>query len=149
MGIIGDAFKKLFGFLGDAFGWLIHAIGVLFQPLVDAVIGFFKIIYDLIDGLLYLLYKIGVVLIEIFGLFWQLILLIYSFIVGFVRTLQSISFSVQGGSGNGFSETLGKIFDAASPLQINVIGYILLFLIWIMTAVTILKLLSSVRVGGD
>lgn len=160
MGIIGDAFGKLFRFLGSLFSglfgviwdvikWLGKQIANLFQNLIDILIAFFEVIYDLIMGLLYLLYMIGVLAVKLFLVIFEAAKVLWSLVVGFANTLASLSYTPQAGSGNGYSSMIGKIFAALEPLQINVIAYILLFILWFITAISAMKLISSIRVGGD
>lgn len=160
MGLIGDAFGKLFSWLGSLFStlfgviwdgikWVAKVIGKFFQELFDLLIGFFKAIYALIDGLLYLLYMIGVLAVKLFQVIFEAAKVLWSLIVGFVRTLGSLSYTPKSGSGNGYSETIGKLFKALEPMQINSVAYILLFMLWFITAVSAIKLISSIRVGGD
>ena len=160
MSLIGDAFKKLFGFLGslfsklfgvlwDAIKWIGNVLKKLFQNLLDVLIGFFKAIYALIDGLLYFLYMIGVLAVKLFQVIFEAAKVLWSLIVGFVRTLSSLHYSPHEGSGNGYSEMIGKLFSNLKVLQIDSIAYILLFILWFITAITAIKLISSIRVGGD
>lgn len=171
MGIIGDAFGKIFGVIWDAIVWIGQAIwnGIkwignviwdaikwvgnllrsLFENLIDLLISFFEVIYALIDGLLYLLYQIGVLAVKVFLIFFETAKVLVSLVVGFAKTLASLSYTPSGSSGTGYSEMIGKLFAAAEPLQLNVVAYILLFMIWIGTAVAAIKLVSSIRVGGD
>lgn len=171
MGIIGDAFGKLFSFLGsfllgiynffaglfgdlfeviwDGLKWLGGLLKRLFQDLLDVLIGFFKVIYALIDGLLYLLYMIGVLAVKLFLVIFEAAKVLWALIEGFARTLASLSYSPMSGSGNGYSSMIGKLFKALEPMQINVFAYVLLFALWFITAVTAIKLISSIRVGGD
>lgn len=172
MGILGDAFGKLFsvlwavitwvgtairdffqwlgGLIWDAVSWLAGFIRDAFQWLVDILIGFFAVIYAVIDGLFYLLFKIGQLAVELFLLFFTLGKVIVAFFVGFARTLGSLWYTPRSSGGHGYSEMIGRIMGAAAePLQLNVIAYILLFLIWVSTAVLAIRWLSSIRVGGD
>jgi len=149
MGIIGDAFGKLFSLIWQVVLWVGNLIKSLFQGLVDILIGFFKVIYALIDGLLYLLYMIGVLAVKLFLVLFNAAKLLWSLVVGFGRTLASLSYSPRGGSGNGYSEIIGRLFDNLSVLQLTPIAYILLFALWFITAITAIKLISSIRVGGD
>jgi hypothetical protein len=160
MGLIGDAFSKLFGFLGSIFSnlfgviwdgikWVGSLLKNLFQGLLDVIIGFFKVIYALIDGLLYLLYMIGVLAVKLFLVIFEAAKVLWSLIVGFVKTLASLSYSPRGSGGNGYSEMIGKLFSALKPMQIEPIAYILLFMLWFITAIAAIKLISSIRVGGD
>lgn len=149
MGIIGDAFGKLFRVIWDGIKWLGNLLKGLFQGLVDILIGFFLVIYALIDGFLYFLYKIGVVAVKLFILLFEVAKLLWSLVVGFGKTLASLAYTPRGSSGTGYSDMLGKLFSNLSVLQIDVIAYILLFVLWMFTAVGAIKLLSSIRVGGE
>jgi phage-related protein len=148
-GIITDAFGKLFDVIWSVIKWIGGLIKKLFQGLIDLLVGFFKVIYALIDGLLYFLYKIGVLAVKLFLLFFELAKMIVSLFVGFAKTLSSLVYVPRGGAGHGYSEMLGKIFTALKPLNLDPIAYILMFVLWMFTAVGAIKLLSSIRVGGD
>jgi hypothetical protein len=149
LGIIGDAFGKLFDVITNIFEWIGSLIRDLFQGLIDFIMGFFEVIYALIDGLLYFLYMIGVLAVKLFLVLFEVAKLLWSLVMGFGRTLSSLSYTPQSSSGTGYSEMLGKIFDSLGYLQINSIAYILLFVLWFTTAAASMKLLSSIRVGGD
>ncbi|MEF7566333.1 hypothetical protein V4V35_25420 [Bacillus infantis] len=160
MGVIGDAFKKLFNFLKslftnlfgviwDGIKWIGDVLRKLFQNLIDIIVGFFKVIYALIDGLLYLLYMIGVLAVKLFLVIFEAAKVLWALIVGFVKTLASLKYTPHSSGGNGYSEMIGKIFNALKPMQIDPIAYILLFILWFVTAIAAIKLISSIRVGGD
>jgi hypothetical protein len=148
-GILGDAFGKVFDVIWGAIEWVGRLIKSLFQGLIDIIVSFFEIIYALIDGLLYFLFKCGVLIVKLFVLLFETAKLLWSLIVGFTRTLASLTYTTQSTSGTGYSETLGRLFDSLSVLQIDRIAYVLLFILWMFTAVGAIKLLSSIRVGGD
>lgn len=158
-GFFGDVFKKLFSFLGDAFKklfnllwdvikWIGNFIYKLFKAFIDAILKAVEVFFALIDAFLYFLYMIGVLVVKIFTIIFQTAKLLWSLIVGLGKTLASLTY-VPHSSGNGYSSTISKIFGAMEPLQINSVAYILLFIIWIFTAVSAIKLVSSIRVGGD
>lgn len=149
MNVIGDAFGKLFSLIWQVVLWIANFFKMLFQGLVDIIIGFFQAIYALIDGLLYFLYMVGVLAVKLFQVIFEAALVLWSLIVGFVRTLSSLAYSPMSGGGNGYSDMFGKIFGDLSYLQIDVIAYILLFILWFVTAISAIKLISSIRVGGD
>lgn len=148
-GILTDAFGRLFDVIWGGIKWIGRLLKKLFQGLVDLFVGFFEVIYALIDGLLYFLYKIGVLAVKLFLLFFELAKMIVSLFVGFARTLASLVYVPRSGSGNGYSDMLGKIFTAMQPLKLEPIAYILLFILWMFTAVAAIKLLSSIRIGGE
>lgn len=149
-GLIGDMFKRLFDLIWQAIGWLARAIKAMFQKLIDVLIAFFRAIYMLIDGLLYFLYMIGVVAVKLFLIFYELGKLIISLFVGFGKTLASLVYVSSSSGGHGYSNMVGKLMTAATNnMQLNVIAYVLLFVIWFVWVVSAMKLISSIRVGGD
>lgn len=149
MGIVGDAFKKLFGVLWDIIQWLGKLLYKIFEPIID----FFKMILDVIfaivDSILYFIYQVGVLIAKLFIILFETGKLLWSLIVGFAKTLASLNFSPRGSGGNAHSENIGKIFHMLEPLQLNAVATILLFLIWFTTAIAAIKYISSTRIGGD
>lgn len=147
---IKNFFAKLFDVIWSAIKWLGELIAKLFKALLDLLLSFFKFIYQLVEAFLYFLYNVGLIAVKLFQIFFELGKLIISFFVGLGRTLQSLVYTPTSSGGHGYSETIGKVFNAAAgPLQLNVIAYILLFGIWLFTAIQVIKLLSSIRVGGE
>lgn len=145
---LGNFFSKLFGLIWDAIKWIGNLLKDLFQGLVDLLVLFFEAIFGLIAGLLYLLYMIGVLAVKLFIVIFETAKLLWALAVGFTRSLASLSYVQRGSSGNGYSEMIGKVLKIAEPLQINSVAYILLFLLWFITAIAAIKLISSIRVGG-
>jgi hypothetical protein len=92
---------------------------------------------------------IGVLAVKLFQVIFEAAKVLWSLIVGFGRTLASLHYTPQSGSGNGYSEMIGRMFTDLKVLQIDVIAYILLFVLWFVTAIAAIKLISSIRVGGD
>lgn len=150
-GIIGDAFRKLFSVIWSGIQWLGRQIASLFQALFDLLISFFTVIFDLIQGLLYLLYKIGVLAVKLFQVLLAAGQLLWSFIVGLIKTMGQLIFSPIGQSpNNAYGSMVGQVMTQAnSALQLSTVAYILLFVIWVSAAIAAIKLISSIRVGGD
>lgn len=146
---IAGFFQWLGNLIWDAIVWLGELLRDLFDVLLDLLLAFFELIYALIDGLLYFLYMIGVLAVKLFMIFFELAKIIYSFFVGLGKTLASLSYTPQSSGGHGYSQMIGQIFTAAEPLQLDVIAYVLLFIIWLFTAIQVIKLLSAIRVGGE
>lgn len=160
MGIIGRAFGNLFNFLGslfsglfgviwDAVKWIVDALVILLQSLLNPILIFFEAIYGLIAGLLHLLFMIGVLAVKLFQVIFEAAKILWSLIVGFGKTLASLSYTPKSTGGHGYSKMIGDLFSNLEVLQINSVAYILLFLLWFMTAISAIKLISSIRVGGD
>lgn len=151
LGIIGDAFKKLFDVIWSGISWLGRQIGRFFQALIDILVGFFTVIFDLIAGLLYLLFKIGVLAVKLFQVLLGAAQLLWSFIVGLIKTMGQLVFSPIGQSpNNAYGSMIGQVMTHANgALQLTSIAYILLFVIWLSAAISAIKIISSIRVGGE
>jgi len=151
MGIIGDAFGKLFSVLWSAVSWLGKQIGKFFQSLFDLLINFFLFFYDLIAGLLYFLFKVGVLAVKLFQVLLAAGQMLWSFIVGLIRTMGQLVYNPIGQSpNNAYAPMIGQVMTQAnSAFQLTSVAYILLFAIWISAAITAIKIISSIRVGGD
>lgn len=145
----GDIFGKLFSLIWEVVKWIGNLLKMLFQSLIDLLIVFFTAIFDVIKGLLYLLYMIGVLAVKLFQVIFEAAKILWSLIQGFARTLASLSYSPRGSGGNGYSEMIGKLMTNLNVMQLDVVAYILLFMLWFITAISAMKLISSIRVGGD
>lgn len=151
MGIIGDAFGKLFSVLWMVVSWLGKQIAKFFQSLFDLLINFFLFFYDLIAGLLYFLFKVGVLAVKLFQVLLAAGQMLWSFIVGLIRTMGQLVYNPIGQSpNNAYGSMIGQVMTQTnSAFQLTSVAYILLFAIWITAAVSAIKIISSIRVGGD
>lgn len=143
--MIGDFFRGLFGVIWDAIVWIGEFIGSLFQGLINIIIGFFELIFALVDGLLYFLYMIGVLAVKIFSLFFSVAQLVWSFVVGFGKTLASLVYTPRESSNTAYSDMLGRIFDELAIFQLDTLAYICLFIIWFATAVMAIRIFSTIK----
>ncbi|MGE6349413.1 hypothetical protein ACQKIY_31245 [Bacillus mycoides] len=150
MGIIGDAFKKLFGLLWEVIKWIGNLLYKLFKPVIDVFMTVVEVVFALVDSFLYFLYCCGLVIAKVFIVIFQAAKLLWSLVVGFGKTLASLTY-VPGfkSAGTGYTEVVGKLFKIIEPMQMNSVAYLLLFIIWFTTAITAMKLISSIRIGGD
>lgn len=147
--MIAKMFKSLFDTIWNFGDWLLGGIGSFFQTLIDLITGFFETIFALISGLLYLIYMIGVLAVKLFQVIFEIAKVLWALVEGFGRTLASLSYTPKASAGHGYSDTIGKIFEKLEVLNIEPIAYILMFALWFMTAIASIKLISSIRVGGD
>jgi len=158
--ILTNSFSNLFGTIWDGITWLgnllnsmiqsvINTIVNGFQSIIDLFVGFFKIIYAIIDGLFYFIEKLVTLVVLFFQIIFNVAKLIFSFMQGMARTMQSLFFDPINSSNLPIGTTIGRIFNIIEPMQLNVVATILLFSIWVVTAIGVMSLISSVRVGGS
>lgn len=145
---LSDVFGDLFRMLYDVFRWLGDLLARLFQSLIDVLVSFFEVIYELIKGLLYLLYKIGVCVAKFFGLIWDLVLLLWSFIEGLGRTFAGVFFTPVSSGGHGYSGIMGKVAAGLEYFQLDTVAVILSFAIWLFGAFGVVRIVGSLR-GGE
>lgn len=158
LGIIGDAFKKLFDVIfsavmfvvngiWNAIKWLATQIGKLFQALIDLLISFFTVIFDVIKGILYFLGQILVLVGKFFMILLETAKLAWSFIVGITRTMGQLIYNPGSSSVNNvYSSEIGRVMTYANQyLQLKPLAMILLFLVWITIAMLVIRLISSMR----
>lgn len=139
------AFSQLFKLLYQLFVWLGELLQRLVQSLIDVLVSFFMVIYDVIRGLMYLIYMIGVLAAKLFIVLFELAKLLWSFVQGLGKTIGSLFYTERASSGHGYSEMMGRIVDSMDVLQLDVVAYILLFLIWIMTAFGVMSVIGSLK----
>lgn len=144
---LSNAFETLMGFLRSMFQWIGNLLSSLFQMLFDVLQAFFMVIYDLIRGLLYLIYMIGVLCVKLFQVLLALGKMLWQFVVGITRTMQSMVFKEIPSSGHGYSEVMGNVASVLHYFQLDVVAYILLFLIWIATGLGVIKLIPTIKGG--
>lgn len=137
--------QNLFRLLYELFVWLGQLLQRLFQALIDVLVSFFMVIYDLIRGLMYLIYMIGVLAVKLFIVLFELAKLLWAFVQGLARTIGSIFYNPVPSSGHGYSEMMGRVVGAMDVLQLDVVAYILLFLIWIATAFGVMSIIGSLK----
>lgn len=147
--LIWEAIKWVGNLIWEAIKWIGDLLKLLFQGLIDLLVMFFEVIFDVIKSVLYLLYMIGVLAVKLFLVIFEAAKVLWSLIEGFARTLASLTYTPQASGGNGYSEIMGKLFTNLNVLQLDSIAYVSLFALWFITAITAMKLISSIRVGGE
>jgi len=140
LGWIGDFFQNLFTVL-------FRFLGNLFQNLFDSLIAVLKFIFRpiliLVAIIFYFIYKLSVLFVLIFQVLLAVGKLLYSFVIGLFRTLAGIVWTPTTPQHGSWSGPIREVFLALEPYQLDKIAYVLMFAIWIMTAVGAIRILSS------
>lgn len=145
-----DWIKSFFGnAIGTALQFISNLLGGFFQSLID----FFKLIFRpvlmVVAILFYFIYKIGELIGEVFGFLLSVGKLIYAFVQGLFVTLAGLTWTPTTPVHGTWSAMFENIFQGLEFYQLDVVAYILLFAIWIMTAISALKILSGGAGGGE
>lgn len=137
-GFFQNTFSVILKFLGDLFGYL-------FQGLINVLKAIFKPILILVAVIFYFIYKLGVLVITLFSVLLGIGKLLYSFVSGLFRTLAGLTWTPTTPQHGSWSQPIRNVFDALSLYQLDKIAYVLLFAIWIMTAVAAIRILARER----
>lgn len=145
-----SAFSGLESFLSSIFGSLFSFLSGLIQSLLNGITNFlkwlFQPIFDLIAAIFHLVVKLIQLLGLLLDLFLQLGHVIIAFIQGLFATLAGLSYDGSTPSVDQVtSNTLTAMSGAFSILQLDNIAYILLFVIWLITAITVVRMVGNFR----
>lgn len=142
---IGSFFQNLFN---QVLSFLSTLFGHLFNGLVTVLKFLFRPVFIVIAMLFYFIYKLGELVVTLFLVLLAIGKLLYSFVMGLFRTLAGFNWSPSTQDHGKWSGAIGEVFTALEPYQLNKVAYVMLFLIWVTTAWTAIKILSA-RGGGD
>jgi hypothetical protein len=135
---IKKAFEKLFQFLSDLLVWIVEAITAIFKPIIDLFI-----------GIAYFFFKLGVIVVEILQLIGAVSKMALGLAQGIFKTILGLSYD---GTPAVLTGSLGSAVTKLQPifatLQLNKLGYIIIFSIWLFAALAAVKIIQSFR-GGN
>lgn len=137
-GFFQNLFSVVLGFLRDLFGYL-------FQALITVLKAIFKPILIVVAIIFYFLYKVGVLIVELFQFLLAIGKLLYQFVSGLFRTLAGLTWTPAVPHHGSWSHPIAQVFDALEVYQLDKLAYVLLFAIWIMTAVAAIRIISRER----
>ncbi|MBY9087515.1 hypothetical protein KIH86_25335, partial [Paenibacillus sp. HN-1] len=87
--------------------------------------------------------------ISLIALFLSLGKLLMAFIKGIFATLAGFTYTPSTPSNGQWTPIFHNVIDSLGPYQLDKIAYILLFCIWISTAYAAIRIIGSIRNGGD
>lgn len=152
--IFGDLFRKLYDFFINLFSvlisWLGSFLNQLFQLLINFLKLLFKPIFILIAFIFYFIYKLGYVLILLFQVFLGIGKVLFSLVGGLFKTLAGFTYHpAPPGQTGSWSSLFSNIAQhGLSFFQLDIIAYLLMFIIWFGTGFMALKIISNLRAGG-
>lgn len=143
LGWIGDFFTNLFSIIMN---FLANLFGALFNGLIAVLKAIFKPILILVALIFYVIYKLGVLVVTLIAVLLAVGKLLYSFVMGLFNTLAGFTYTPTAPAHGSWSSSIGEVFAGLEPYQLDKLAYVLLFVIWIMTAMAAIKILT--RSGG-
>lgn len=154
MGILTDAFSKLFAWGGNILSSLITWIKSFFTGLFQGLFEFLKLLFRpvfiLIAFLFYFIYQLGYIVMLIFQIFLGVGKVTISLVKGIFLTLTGFHYAPSSPVSGTWSNIFSNIAANGLPyFQLDIIAYVLMFLIWFGTAFQAFRIISSMRGGGS
>jgi hypothetical protein len=143
---IGDFFTRLFN---SVFGFLSKLFGFLFQKLFDLIKLLFKPIFILLGIIFYFVYKLGVLVITLLLLLLGVGKVFFALVKGIFLTLAGFSFTSSSPSNGQWTSIFTNVVGGMDSFQLSTVSYILIFLIWFSTGFAAIRIISSMRNGGE
>jgi hypothetical protein len=143
---IGDFFTRLFN---STFGFLSKLFGFLFQKLFDLIKLLFKPIFILLGIIFYFVYKLGVLVITLLLLLLGIGKVFFALVKGIFLTLAGFSFTSSSPSNGQWTSVFTNVVGGMDSFQLSTVSYILIFLIWFSTGFAAIRIISSMRTGGE
>lgn len=145
--MVGNFLGAMWDFAQNIFAVGIGFIGSLFGSLFNGLITVLKLLFQpvliLVAVIFYFLSKLA----ELFLLLIMVLLsigkLLFSFVQGLSKTLAGFVWTPAAPDHGSWTSAIGEVFIALEPFQLDTVAYIMLFIIWIMTAVAAVRILSS------
>lgn len=140
-------------FLKNLFGSLFDFLGNLFSKLFQSLFDFLKLllrpVFILIALIFYIVYKIAELAVTLIQLFLALGKLLLSFIKGIFVTLAGFTYTPTTPNDGAWTPIFRHVVDGLESYQFDTIAYILMFCVWFGTAFAVIKIVSSIRNGGE
>lgn len=146
LGWIGSFFQNL---TSTVLGFLSNLFGELFNGLIAVLKAIFKPILILVAIIFYFVYKLGELIYTLFMVLLAVGKLLYSFVMGLFKTLAGLVWTPSTPQHGSWSSSIGEVFAALEPYQLDKIAYVMMFAIWITTAYVAIQTLSRWGGGGD
>lgn len=143
--------SRFLGWIGSFFTNLAQAVlsaisntlGYLVQGLINVLTTLFKPILMLLAIIFYFFYKLAELVLALLAVLLAIGKLLYAFVMGLFRTLAGFTWTPTTPDHGSWTSAIGEVFTALEPYQLSKIAYLMLFAIWIMTAIGVIKILSS------
>lgn len=151
--MLARVFDPIYLFIKNALAatvkFVTDLLGYLFQKLIDFLKALFTPLFLVIAMLFYFVMQLAT-------LIWKLILVLVgigkifvSLVVGIFKTLAGISFTSAPRQDGKWTSIFENVVGGLDYFQLETISYILLFIIWFSTAFAGLRIITSMRGGGE
>lgn len=139
----------MFRAIADGFNYLFDLLASLFYKIMNGLLWMLQPVFDLIALIFSFVVWIGIIVGKIVLLVFALGKMLVGLIVGLFATITGFGYS--GGKTNlpaSYNDVYTHIKPFLATMQIDKVAYLLQFGIWLMTAFMALNLIGNMRGGG-
>lgn len=145
--MVGSILNSFWEFSQNLFSPIISFLSTLLGHLFNGLISVIKFIFQPILILAAILFYFISKLAELFLLLIMVLLslgkLLYSLVQGLVKTLAGFVWTPVTPDHGSWSGAISEVFIALEPYQLDKVAYIIMFVIWVMTAVAAIRMITS------
>lgn len=135
-------FGRLFQFLGDLFGSLFQTLFTFLKKLLQPI-------FIVIALVLYFVYKVAELAVYLIKLFLMIGKLLLAFVKGIFVTLAGFTFTPSGRNDGSWTPIFRNVVGGLDSYQLSNLAYVLQFLIWFGFGWAAIRVIGSMRSGGD
>lgn len=149
----GRFFGSIFDFFQNltqtVLGWLGSFFGYLFEKLFAFLKFLFSPVLILIAIIFYFIYKVAETVLMLLKVLLGIGKLVFALLKGIMLTISGLTYQTPLPPNHGsWTPVFGEVVTGLNYFQLDKVAYVLLFLVWITTAVAAVKILTS-RGGGQ
>lgn len=137
-------FERLFHRLMEFISYL---LGIMFQSLFDFLKFLLRPLFVVIALVLYLVYKIAMIAWLLIQVFYTIGKIIVAIVKGIFVTLAGFTYVAKSPDDGVWSPVIRNVAQGLSYFQIDIIAYVLLFLIWFGVAWGVIRIIGSIQMG--
>lgn len=145
---LGSIFDFGMNMLKVLFGWISNLLGYLFQKLIDFLIFLFKPVLIVIALIFYFIFKLGVLVVLLLKILLGIGKIFVALLKGIIATIAGFSWTPSARSDGQWTSIFHNLSDGMSGYQLDNVAYVLMFLIWFITAFAAIKIITTMSLGG-
>lgn len=145
--MVANLLGAVWGFFQNLFSVVLSFISNLFVHLFNGLITVLKLLFKpflvIVALIFYFIYKLGELIATLFVVLLAVGKLLFSFVMGLYNTLAGLVWTSTTPSHGAWSTNINSVFSALESYQLDKVAYVMAFIIWVTTALAVIKILSS------
>lgn len=151
--MLSRIFSQVYDFgmnmLSAALSWISNFFMMLFTGLFDLLKIIFQPIFIVISMIFYFIFKLSHLIFMLLVALLEIGKLFYALVKGLLNTITGFVFTPSTPDHGSWTPIFQNVFDGLNYYQLDKVAYILMFLVWIITAVVAIRTISAPKGGGE